>query len=63
MTNKTTHYKTYEGNPYIGVEWAEGVVFMLPLDIPADCYYRYEDVDTSYCKFEQGIFINNNKEV
>jgi len=61
MTNKTTHYHTYEGNPYIGVDGAEGVVFMLPLDISEGCYYRYEKVDTTYCKFEKGVYINNKE--
>ena len=60
MTNKTTHYNNYEGNPYIGTNAVEGVIFMLPLNIPEGCYYRYEGVDTSYCRFDNGVYINNN---
>ena len=57
MNNNTTHYNEYKGNPYIGTDNVNGVIFMLPIDIKEGFQYRYQDVDTSYMQFNNGIFV------
>jgi hypothetical protein len=49
---KTQYYNEYNGNPYIGTDSVDGVVFFLPLNIRQGCSYQYESVDSSSVKVE-----------
>jgi len=49
---KTQYYNEYKGNPYIGTDAVDGVIFLLPLGISEGYTYRYESVDTSCVKVE-----------